>query len=177
MTKNKTIWSNDLGIDDYKEWLEEYKDIMIDNDEEVENLERLDYNDTRFNEWLNDTLEFYIENERDNLNIECSNSIIAIADLGLWNGRRIGYKVISSGNIKDTLYSDDDYVAWYIDKYDYKAIMKHHDGTNYIVYRELKDEKYLDILEEKAYNGTLTNKDLTRYTRSLKSKILKAYEL
>lgn len=32
-----------------------------------------------------------------------SQPILVIADLGLWNGRRMGYKEIPSGNIRDCL--------------------------------------------------------------------------
>ena len=36
--------------------------------------------------------------------------------LGLGNGRRMGYKEIPSGNIRDCLYSDTDYSTWYVDR-------------------------------------------------------------
>lgn len=69
--------------------------------------------------------------ERVNLNIQLSQPIIVIGDLGRWNGRVSGYKMIDSGNIKDCLYSDTDYTEWYVDKYgDLRADAVHHDGTN-----------------------------------------------
>ena len=51
----------------------------------------------------------YLYDERINLDIQLPREIIVIADLGLWNGRHSGYKVIESGNIRDCLYSDGDF--------------------------------------------------------------------
>lgn len=51
----------------------------------------------------------YLTDERANLNIQLSQPIIVIGDIGRWNGRVSGYKVIESGNIKDCLYSETDY--------------------------------------------------------------------
>lgn len=178
MKKQRTIWSNDLSVKDYQLWLGEYKDNMYElgiiekGSDEYNNLTIYDNN---FNEWLNDYLDLTINDERMNLDIKLSTPIIAFADLGLWNGRVSGYKVFNSCNVKDTLYSDCDYIKWYVDQYDYKATMAHHDGTNYIVYRQVKDYKYLELLEEKAYNGTLTKKHITRYTKSLKNIINEVY--
>ena len=75
----------------------------------------------------------YLSDERVNLNVQLSQPIIVIGDIGRWNGRVAGYKMIESGNIKDCLYSDTDYTEWYVDKYgDLRADAVHHDGTNHI---------------------------------------------
>ena len=94
------IWSSDVDVDDYKEWLEEeYPDAS-----ETEKLELAEEaNDMR------------LDDERENLNIQLNDDILVIANLGLWNGRHSGYKVLSSGNIKDCLYSNADYNTWYLD--------------------------------------------------------------
>ena len=69
----------------------------------------------------------------------------------------MGYKDISSGNIKDCLNTDDDYAEWYIDKYgDFRADTIHHDGTNHYLYRVFKDnlsETQMENLRNKIYNN------------------------
>lgn len=92
--------------------------------------------------------------ERVNLNIQLSQPIIVIGDLGRWNGRVSGYKMIDSGNIKDCLYSDTDYTEWYVDKYgDLRADAVHHDGTNHYLYRVFKDgvtDMQIENLQDKS---------------------------
>jgi hypothetical protein len=110
------------------------------------------------------------------LNIQLDNSILVIADLGLWNGRRQGYKIIQSGNIQDILYSDCDYVEWYSDGYNIKAKMSHHDGTNYIEYREIRGNVNIDNLTSKIYNNMdVSRAEINRYTRSLLPYVAKVY--
>ena len=94
------IWSNDIDYDDWREDLEEqYPDLT-----ETERMELM-YE-------LNGD---YLDDERSNLDIQLSRPILVVGDLGLWHGRRMGYKEILSGNIRDCLYSerDMDYSTWY----------------------------------------------------------------
>ena len=82
------IWSNDIAYDDWREDLEEqYPDLT-----EAERMELM-YE-------LNGD---YLDDERSNLDIQLSRPILVVGDLGLWNGRRMGYKEIPSGNIRDCL--------------------------------------------------------------------------
>lgn len=90
------IWSNyDL---DYEDW----KDDLEENYPELSEQERI----TLMYEINGD----YLEDERTNLNVQLSAPILVIGDLGLWYGRRMGYKEIASGKICDCLYSNTDYV-------------------------------------------------------------------
>ena len=89
------IWSN-YNID-YEDWREELEEEYPDLSEDERYLKMLEIN--------ND----YLDDERTNLNIQLNQPIIVIADLGLWNGRRSGYKEIESGNIRDCLCSYYDY--------------------------------------------------------------------
>ena len=74
----------------------------------------------------------YLDDERANLTVQLSQPILVVGDLGLWNGRRMGYKEIPSGNIRDCLYSDTDYSTWYVDRLgDLRCDAIHHDGTNF----------------------------------------------
>ena len=121
----------------------------------------------------------YLDDERSNLNIQLAQPIIVIGDLGLWYGRRMGYKEIESGNIRDCLYSDTDYSTWYVDKLgDLRCDAVHHDGTNHYLYRVYKDgvrESQIDLLKEKLYRGTATRADITRVTRRLGDEIAQVY--
>lgn len=123
----------------------------------------------------------YLDDERHNLNIQLSRPILVVGDLGLWHGRRMGYKEIESGNIRDCLYSerDIDYSTWYVDKNgDFRCDAIHHDGTNHYLYRTYKDgvsEMQIDNLKEKLYRGTATRADITRITRRLGDEIANVY--
>lgn len=167
MATIRTIWQNtDLKIEGWKEVLDEYG-IDPDNEDEA-----YDFICKLNNEYLYD--------ERMNLNdFVDSGKIIVIADLGLWNGRCPGYHIIQSGNIRDCLYSDCDYLHWYVDRYgDMRCTAHHHDGTNRYLYREVKPgitETQLGNLCEKIYQGTFTRNDISRYTRKLGPYIQKIY--
>ena len=121
----------------------------------------------------------YLDDERVNLNIQLSSPILVIGDLGLWYGRRSGYKDIQSGNIRDCLYTDTDYSTWYVDKLgDLRCDAVHHDGTNHYLYRAYKDgvrESQIDLLKEKLYRGIATRADITRVTRRLGDEIAQVY--
>ena len=79
MNKNDhLIWSDyHLDYDDWKDDLEDEFPDMTDD-------ERMQMMYERNNSYLDD--------ERCNLNIQMAMPIIVIGDLGLWNGRRTGYK-------------------------------------------------------------------------------------
>ena len=95
------------------------------------------------------------------------------------NGRRMGYKEIPSGNIRDCLYSDTDYSTWYVDRLgDLRCDAIHHDGRNFYLYRVYKDSaspSQIELLKEKLYRGIATRADITRVTRRLGDDIAKVY--
>lgn len=120
-----TIWSNmNLDLDDWRDdLLEEYPDCSED---ELYHI-------------MWDTNQYYLDDERANLHKTVEGVIVVIADLGLWNGRRPGFKVIESGNIADILYDEAcDYCDWYADDEDIRFTGHHHDGTNHYLYRVFK---------------------------------------
>ena len=103
MTEPKyLIWSNySLDYEDWREDLEvEYPELS-----EQEREEKMYERNSE-----------YLDDERMNLDIQLDKPILVIVDLGLWNGRYSGYKEIKSGNIKDCLFSECDYVTWYVDR-------------------------------------------------------------
>ncbi len=121
-----------------------------------------------------------LDDERVMLDIQYSEPLIIIGDLGLWNGRRRGYKDIPSGNLKDCLYSSDsEYCKWYVDEHgDFRGDEAHHDGVNHYLYRAFKPnitEEQMEDFKDKIYRNDFTQKDIDRYTRSVGNDILKAH--
>lgn len=79
------------------------------------------------------------ETEHVNLNKILSNNIICIASLGLWNGRKSGYKILDN-NLNSILnQAQGNYYHVYYDGYNVKAKDAHHDGTNHYIFRLIKD--------------------------------------
>lgn len=162
MKKERIVWSNDINLEDWKDFLkEEYPDVT--DEEEQYNL-------------AYETNNWYLDDERCNLDYPVD--LLIIADLGTWRGRFSGYKEVT-GSLSDIFYSECDYVKWYMDKRkDLAFTGHHHDGTNYYTYREWKDgttETQKENLKEKIYNGTATRKDITRVTKSLYPILQKVY--
>lgn len=166
MTEDRhIIWSNyDLDYEDWRDDLEaEYPELT--EDQRIALMYEINGD--------------YLDDERTNLNIQLSQPILVIGDLGLWYGRRSGYKEIESGNIRDCLYADTDYSTWYVDKLgDLRCDAIHHDGTNHYLYRAYKDgvrESQIDLLKDKLYRGIATRADVTRITRRLGDDIARVY--
>jgi hypothetical protein len=119
--------------------------------------------------WFNDTKNELCECDRGEL--------VAIADVGRWNGRCSGYKIIKS--LPDVLYTDCDDEELYVDSNgDLHKSESHHDGSNSILYRywkeglsDIQKENFLD----KIYNGECTQKDITRYTRKAGTEIAELF--
>ena len=159
------IWSNyDLDYEDWRDDLEaEYPELT--EDQRIALMYEINGD--------------YLDDERVNLNIQLSQPILVIGNLGLWYGRRSGYKEIESGNIRDCLYADTDYSTWYVDRLgDLRCDAIHHDGTDHYLYRAYKDgirESQIDLLKDKLYRGIATRADVTRITRRLGDDIARVY--
>lgn len=167
----RVIWQNyELELDDWREGLLENREINglpvdVDDDTLMEEMYRLN--------------NYYLEDEHINLNIKTEGRIICIADIGLWNGRRMGYKLYGY-NIGECLefFKDSEFAQFYVDRYDFKCMQSHHDGTTFGTFRELKPNLSSDQADHffwKIYNGTATQTDITRYTRSLAKRIKAVY--
>lgn len=120
--------------------------------------------------------EFWYDAEKCNLNKTLDGKIIAIADLGLWNGRRSAYKLLGD-NLNEVLgFCGCDYISVYYDQYNIKADLYHHDGTNHIEYRELKENTNYEVLLDALYNQEPVSREMIRkYTKSLRPYIKKVY--
>ena len=165
MIKKRVIWSNeDLDLEDWREDLQaQYPEAS--EDELYRRMVEINAD--------------YLDAERVNLDIQLSQPILLIADLGLWNGRRQGYREIPSGNIRDCLSFGYDYTTWYVDeKGDFRCRDTHHDGTNFYLYRVYRDdstEEQRDQLKEKLYDGIATRADVEQVTRRLGDEIARVY--
>lgn len=150
-----TVWSNDLNIDEWEDYVEELKE----ENPEI-SKEEIWY---RIDELNND----YLDDERINTK-NCYLDILCIGDIGRWNGRRTGYKTYS--NLSDIFYSECDICTWYIDEYkQFRFTGIHHDGTNHYLYRII-NPGISDDIREKLLDSIGTDKEQTyinRYTTSL----------
>ncbi len=121
-----TIWSSDLHIEDFLfELRHEFPDAGEDELYQMAVAEN----------WA-DRLDIrYIVDE------DLGAPILAVADMGLWNGRKSGYKLIKSGNLADCFVEigSADSASWYIDERgELCADFAHHDGVNHIRYRAIR---------------------------------------
>lgn len=115
--------------------------------------------------------------ERMNLNKVLDGRILVIADLGRWNGRFQGYKLIGR-NLQDILSATgDDEVHVYSDGKNIRAEGYDHDCHSYYLFREIRDDiDNIDPLLIDIYNGeTISNRHLGRYTRSLAPYVASIY--
>jgi hypothetical protein len=161
----RIIWSN-MHLD-FEDWEEDLRSDNPDmSDDDLYNL-------------MCETNNDYLDDERINLNVQLTQPIIVIADLGRWNGRFQGYRMIDSGNISDCLYSDTDYTEWYVDKDgELRCDAAHHDGTNHYLYRVFKDgidDEKIEDLQDKIYSGTVTQEDIDAVTEPIGTEIAKIY--
>lgn len=167
--KKRIIWSNiNLDIED---WRDDYKEYL-----EYNGFDERHDNDDDLYKWMTETNDSYLDDERYNLNKEVDGRILIIADLGLWNGRKPGYKIIESRNIKNILSSQCDYVEWYGDGYNIRCTASHHDGTNHYLYRIIREDRNIDNLLDAIYNGEkITSSKLNYYTKSLYKDVANVY--
>ena len=158
-----------------------WQDIDLDINDWIDDL-REEYPDLGEDELIQKMYEInaeYLGDERDNLNIQCGSEIIVFGDIGRWNGRVCGYKIIESGNIRDCLYSDCDMNEWYVDRNgDLCSTQIHHDGRNYLYYRKFKDglsDDDRDDFLDKFCDGKATQKDIDRVTDKIGTIIAQVY--
>lgn len=163
--KDHIIWSNwDLDYEAQREYYEEvYPELS-----EADRMQTM-YEDN----------SIALDDERVNLDIQLAQPILVIADLGLWYGRRMGFKEIKSGNIRDCLYDNCDYCTWFVDQRgDLRCHAIHHDGENHYLYRVRKEgvsDEQIEGLKWKLHCGKATRADLNRLTRRLGDEICRAY--
>lgn len=128
-------------------------------------------------EIFNEDNEEWYECEILNLGKKTGGNILAIVDIGTWNGRKNGYKKLSN-NLSDVLmgHGSIDGMKLYFDGFNVRSNQYHHDGVNFILYRELREDTNYEILLNKIYNGEeISSSCLNRYTRSLRRYMNEVY--
>ena len=173
-TNKHIIWSNyNLNLDD---WIDDLKERLDEC-----GVDCSEWDENKFYEEMVEVNDLYFEDEKCNLNLPTEGRIIEIADVGLWNGRRMGYSLLNEHNIRACLNfkRDCEYGEWWVDSHNnLRSRQSHHDGTHFILYREVKPEITSDQLDNfcwKLYNGKATSKDITKYTRAIGKRVKNVY--
>lgn len=152
---------------------DEAKDFLI-NDQGIENP-----TDDEIYDEISECNAIALKDERFEFACRSKNvegEIIAIADAGRWNGRKTGIRLLDSlEDILDFMIRYDSFEL-YIDRYDLKGIGHHHDGTDYLTFREIKPKFDYEYVEEMFFNinGTEDDRIQRYYTRSIR-KYFKGY--
>lgn len=178
-------------FDDYNIDFQMYKDELaarkederyFNNEDGVYEIlfpKEVEVSDNEVYEFINDELEIQWNYELmyELKRIDTTNTIISIANIGTWQGKRTGYA--ENDSIEEAVQQTvQEYNILELDRYDLTMTAIHHDGTNYITFRERKneisDEQWENFLD-KIYYNKVTKKDISRYTKSLKKQIENAF--
>jgi len=157
------------------ESLEYAKETLLDCYEEEE------ITDDRLEEFLYQDNSDIFDCEVSNLSHaeETAGEIIAIADMGLWNGRRTDYKLLGSRKVSDCLIKTThyDFNEFYVDEHgELRSTHVHHDGTNNVWYRSLKPGltyAQVDEFTSSLYYGK--DIDIDKYTDSVGKLVAEYY--
>lgn len=140
--KINEIWNYDTCAYDKEEMKQEYEEIYEETPSEEE-LER----------FIEDTNDMFLDDERSNVEFYekqyGQKTYIILADLGLWDGRAEGGKIIKGlWNAISKCFEDYNHIYEYRRRLCVDAI--HHDGTNHFQIKELTP-KGLDYVENHQY--------------------------
>ena len=158
---------------------DETDDNYIEEEKKFLKEEYPELSETEIEQWAYDSINNWLEDERTNLDIELPSEIVIIANLGLWNGRRVGIKTTRHTNIKDILchqLSGISEIKFYCDRYNLKADESHHDGTNHYTYRMVRENRDIGGLVDRICRGDkITPQIINYYTESLVDRVNKVY--
>lgn len=173
MAKHNVIWKS-YGMLDLNE-LEDYekhaREFLSEAYPEIEQTEE------NIQQEVYDNIDMFFEDELLNLSKKLPNNIIAIADIGRWNGRVQGYKILGN-NLNEVVSSSIgcDEKEVYCDAYNVRATGYHHDGRNHVLFRELREDRNIDNFLDKIYNNeTISSSTLNYYTKSLRPYVQEVY--
>lgn len=166
--KEVIIATNFIENDD--EWHDGYEEFL--------EINGLDESSLSLDEYISTTLDEYLKDEIVNLDV-CCGDIIAIADLGFWNGRMSGYQIIKKERVNgifDVITNEIQNYKFYCDNKNVRATLHHHDGTHYILFREIKDGADIEKITKLLYNNEEVSPKLIRnLTMSLRPYVKKIY--
>ena len=169
----KNIWKS-YGMYSLKELeaeRQDAKEFLSENYPEIEQTE-----EAITDEILNNIDRWY-DDETDNLHKPLEGRILAIASMGLWNGRRTGYKILGTSLLEVlTCPIGCDEKEVYFDGYNIHAEGYHHDGRNFVEFREIREDKNIDKLLDKIYmNKPISRSELNYYTKPLGKYVKQIY--
>lgn len=125
-------------------------------------------------EFVYSDIEMNYDAEKANLGVlDNLGDVIAIASLGLWNGRRFGIAVLPS--VRDCLRYTEDYASFYVEENDFQSVRHHHDGTNYIYYRLPRAGYDIDDIVDRIREAEFDFTVIDKFTKSLAPHICKVY--
>jgi len=158
------IWTNDVGV------INEYvEDLMASDPDMDESLA-----------WAE--AESSVADDLDSAKVDLRvpvGDLIVIADLGLWNGRVSGYKVIPNATLADAIsVCEGDIIDWYVEDGEMKIDDIHHDGVNHYVFRAWKDgvtDWRKGLTEHLVRHGITDKATLDVETRPLGADVAKVY--
>lgn len=158
------IWSSEYLFDDKarKEYESSQRGILDDEDYDV--------SDAEWAEVVNGNLS----DERMNLDKRIDGVVMAFADLGFWNGRRLGYKILGH-NINGIFNVSEDDNEWYGDGFNIRGNLTHHDGTHHVLYRVAKDIDEAEHIGELIFNREIDEAGFRKKTRSLYPYVAEIY--
>lgn len=156
----RIIWSNDGN--------QINREIEYRREEAIE-LTGKAPSDEELLEMAAESIGMWYQDELANLDRPLDGRVLVIADLGLWNGRRLGYKILGNNlnNIMSPGGGHDEYTVG-IDKGKLVGLGKHHDGTNRYEFREIREGMNLNNLLDSIYSGRKpSRRKINYYTKSL----------
>lgn len=175
MAKRKE-WKHVIFSDDYSQY-DDFEKAYIE-EEVPANWEGCEDEAPAYSEQMfADDINRWLDDERANLNWQIEGTIVAIADLGLWMGRRKGFKILGD-KLTDIFNVSQDDNEYYCDQDDCQATCSHHDGTNYITYRVIKSDDYdkvENLLYKMAFESDDYESEVYRNTHSLMPYIAEVY--
>lgn len=162
--KKQIIWTSNYYFDDKarEDYENSQRDILDDEDYTV--------SDAEWAEVINGNLS----DERMNLDRQIDGVVMAFADLGFWNGRRQGYKILGH-NVNGIFNVSEDDNEWYGDGFNIRGSLTHHDGTHYVLYRVVKDMDEAERIGEMIYNREIDEAGFRKKTRSLYPYVAEVY--
>jgi len=165
MEQKYTIWS-DLNFWEHEDYLRK---------------EHPDMSDEQIAQMTSEDLWHQLNDVRTEFDQVIAPELIAIGDIGRWDGRYCGYHDIPDGNLKHCFFPgrDIDNAEWFVDqKGDLRSEQRHHDGTHYVLYRAVKGENTYEDTEHfkhLIWSGKVTERDIDRYTERVGDPIAKLY--
>lgn len=172
--KQTNLWKSYgmFTLDELNEYEQQTKEYLIEDGYDKEEI-----TDNMISNRIYNDIDLSFEDETINLNKQLNGRILAIADMGLWNGRRTGYKILGNNlNEVITCGIGCDEKEIYCDAYNVRARGYHHDGSNEVEFREIREDKDIEPLLEKIYNQEpFSRAEINRYTRSLRPYIKEIY--